>query len=311
MEYSVSVIIASYNPAWEKLRKTVNSILLQKDISYELIICDDGSETNYFDRLKAILNGKCSYKLFSAKQNAGTVKNVFKGVEAAEGKYIKMISPGDFLYDELCLKNWIEYMKKNNLDVTFGDAVYYNMANNNLNILNIKNNPQHPYMYKNKNNIVFDQKEDYLVIGNLVLGATFLIGRELCYNYLTKIINKVIYAEDNIFRLMVFDDIKIVYYPKKILWYEYGSGISTCGSSVWKQRVLADNYSATNILLNSTGNKSFDKRYKYLMKMKFEKKNIRYLKYILFPRTALWYFIQKFNLTMTVTNADRTFFDKL
>lgn len=310
MKFDVSVVIATYNPIWEKLKKTVNSILFQKNISYELIICDDGSKENYFDRLEKMLDGKCHYKLIPSFSNVGTCKNVYNGLKKSLGRYVKLISPGDYLYDEFCLNNWIDYMKKNNFSVSFGNAVYYNTENDNMNIVCIKNNPQNPYMYK-KNSLIFSQKEDYLVTENLILGAAILLERDLFCDYLIKIIGKVVYAEDNIFRLMIFNNIKIIYYPNKVLWYEYGSGISTNGNSIWNEKIKNDYNEATKIMIEMPSNNIFSKRYKLLMKKHLEKKNIKYLKYILFPRTALWRIIRQIKPTMTVSDFDRAFFDKL
>ena len=44
----VSVVLVTYNTKWEKTRRTLESILMQKKIDFEIVISDDGSEiTNY------------------------------------------------------------------------------------------------------------------------------------------------------------------------------------------------------------------------------------------------------------------------
>ena len=39
----VSVIVVMYNPVLDKLYKTLDSIICQKGVSFEIILCDDGS----------------------------------------------------------------------------------------------------------------------------------------------------------------------------------------------------------------------------------------------------------------------------
>ena len=39
----VSIIVVTYNAKWEKLKLTINSILLQSGIDYVIIFADDGS----------------------------------------------------------------------------------------------------------------------------------------------------------------------------------------------------------------------------------------------------------------------------
>ena len=51
-QYQVSVIVCTYNSKWEKLKSTLLSILSQRDISFEIIIADDGSEIQCLDRAK-------------------------------------------------------------------------------------------------------------------------------------------------------------------------------------------------------------------------------------------------------------------
>ncbi len=123
----VTVIVASYNPIWEKLRRTLCSIILQKDIHIEIIVVDDGSEDNLFIKIRNFFyeyNFK-EYILMDSDINQGTCINIYRGAKAAKGKYLKCISPGDYLYEETTLKQMYEYAEKNNADVCFGEAIYY------------------------------------------------------------------------------------------------------------------------------------------------------------------------------------------
>lgn len=43
-QYQVSFVVCTYNSKWEKLNSTLFALLAQKDISYEIVVADDGSE---------------------------------------------------------------------------------------------------------------------------------------------------------------------------------------------------------------------------------------------------------------------------
>ena len=48
----------------------------------------------------------------------------------------------------------------------------------------------------------------------------------------------------------MFDGIVGGYYPKNTMFYEYGTGISTRGSTIWDRRILDDWNAATKIMLD-------------------------------------------------------------
>ena len=54
----VTVLLASYNPRIEKLKTCLKSIILQRDISTQIVITDDGSRDNQFDKGRELLDKK-------------------------------------------------------------------------------------------------------------------------------------------------------------------------------------------------------------------------------------------------------------
>ena len=42
-DFSVSVILCTYNPDWRKLKATLLSAAMQEDIDFEIVLTDDGS----------------------------------------------------------------------------------------------------------------------------------------------------------------------------------------------------------------------------------------------------------------------------
>ena len=114
--YSVSVIIATYNSDLKKIKTTLKSVINQKKIKLQIIVCDDGSEDNHFAEIESYFNKNNfnNYELVANKENRGTVINVLSGCEYAEGDYIKSLAPGDGLIYEYVLYEWISSMENDN-----------------------------------------------------------------------------------------------------------------------------------------------------------------------------------------------------
>lgn len=296
-KYQISVIVATYNPIFEKLFETLLSIVNQKGIVFEIVVTDDGSKKNYFEEIRAFFNEKDfkNYKLVSNVLNKGTVENMLSGIKMAEGKYVKGISPGDQLYNNCVLKEWIDYMEMNHVAWSFSDAVYYKRKDNKNCIIRGTAYPTNlnPYLKKNVNKC----RWNYVVLGDIALGATMLCERELQLEYIKKIVGKVIYAEDNIWRLMMFDGYIGCYFPKSTILYEYGTGISTTNNSEWEYRLKKDWECATEILLNPKGiTDDFQKKMIYAC----EKKK-SYEKIFVKGKIESW-FMKKFCKRMTNVN---------
>ena len=244
-----------YNHDWDKLLLTLNSAISQKNIDFEIVICDDGSKNNFEKELKAYFYTKNfdDYKLVMNPVNGGTVKNVISGFTASSGEYVKDISPGDYFYDDSVMSKFDAVIKESDADIYFGNAVFYydecNGVNKNRVLFPEKHNPidYKPYIKNDKNRIRFN----YLVKHDYVLGAVFITKRELQLKYLKKIENYVKYAEDCSFIWMIAAGCTIKYVDIPFIWYEYGSGISTQGSDRWLKIIYEDNRNVYKLMLDS------------------------------------------------------------
>lgn len=248
--YEVSVIIVTYNPVWEKLIATLKSIIIQRNILLQVVISDDGSRENYFRELKDYFD-KISFQnyiMISNSENQGTVINVLRGVQAATGKYVKTISPGDCLTDENVLSSWVEELVIKNIDWSFSDAIYYKIEKGNIDIVQEKAYPANirPYV-RNKTEKC---RWNYCVLDDIALGAAIMVKKQVIEKYLRRIVGKVRYAEDNIWRLMMFDGLIGSYFPHPAVYYELGSGISTCGNDLWGKRLEEDWNAATEEMVS-------------------------------------------------------------
>ncbi len=282
----LSVILCSYNPRYNALISTVKSIIAQKKIIFELIILDDCSQTDYFKELCNYFK-KASftqYRLVKQEKNVGTVKSLMAGLKEAKGRYIKAISPGDFLYDELVLYEFVKFMNKNNAKIGFGDAIYYGNSNG-IKIYN-RSMPKKLDIYLKEKYDYNAIKHRYFICGDWINGASYMHDRIMLIEYLSKIQNRIKYAEDFITCLMILDEIKIYYNPQKVVWYEYGTGISTNTKSKLYNGFLKDLKELKNILLEYHFNNKYVKKFIFIDSLK-RNKIIKFIIWVLRPPRRL------------------------
>ncbi len=254
----ISVIVLNYNPDFEKLCATLKSALLQKDINFEIIIADDGSKNNLEKEIKNLFKEYdfSNYKLVLREKNVGTVQNLYDAVKASCGKYIKPISPADCFYNETTLNTVLSYMDENKSDVLFGDMVYYEKSKE-VNVFNIKT-PwcDEIYLQENYNpkKILKHQMSYYENIS----GAAVFYRRERIIEGLEFILGTVRYAEDAMLQYFATKGERISYLPQFVVWYEYGSGIST--SQGRSNRLVTDFYEFYKLLKTKFPKNSIIKR---------------------------------------------------
>ncbi len=256
----VSVIVLIYNPQINKLLYTLESVLSQQYIGYEIIIADDGSMVNCFCDIKKFFQTKGfdNYKLVDNKVNKGTVCNIYSGLKVVSGKYVKLLSPGDALRGNDLLSKWISFLKMSTLKWSFSDVICYKENDGNKEIVSVDAHPQDVSCYK-KNKISVCRWK-YMVWDDIVIGAAVLSERVIFEEYINKILGKVIYAEDNVWRMMMFDGIVGGYFQNDSILYEYGDGVSTNGNDVWREKLKRDWNMTNDIILQKKELDNFQKK---------------------------------------------------
>lgn len=143
-DYEVSVLLLLYNPSRTKMLLSLHSILLQRNVSLQIVLSDDGSLENQIPEAVTYLerNGFYDYEILVRKENGGIVASTYEALPLCRGKYIKMLSPGDYLYGNNTLEEWISYMEKNRLSVSYSDAIYYHWKDGRITPEKVKLNPQ-------------------------------------------------------------------------------------------------------------------------------------------------------------------------
>lgn len=280
-----SVIVLTYNANPEKLKMTLKSVIGQKCDDFEIIIADDGSKTRWDDETERFFHeyGFEKYKFANSSENVGTVLNIINAVNNSRGKYVKLLSPGDTFYDSDVLSRWIAGAEEKNSQVSFGRAVYYMQTQEGATICRIKNSPANISIYsKGIYNRVF---VNCLLANDGLVGATILYRRDVLEKYLGMIAGKVKYAEDYMLRLMIYDGIKVDFYDKNVIWYEYGGGISTNKNNKWAV-ILHKDFDAANDIIRTEceAKKAINRRYRKYLNLSGGNDRLRKLRKItMFP----------------------------
>ena len=258
-QYDVSVVVTTYNSKWVKVLMTLRSILLQKNVKFQIVVADDGSTQNWFNEIVQLFNeyGFRDYVLISKCDNQGTLKNYLAGVHSCQGKYVKGIAPGDMLYGELALAGWHKYIIKQQAVVSFAQIANYKVVGSRqMTVVPAYAHPQNIEAYNAGGERL---RETYLLCDDIATGVSMLCERETLVRYTEFLYDKVKYAEDNAYRLMIYDRVKTCWYDECSILYELGTGISTSGDSTWARRIY-DDWIATNRIMGKklSSNDKFD-----------------------------------------------------
>lgn len=311
-KYEVTVAVVTYNPNNEKLILTLNSIVAQKNVNVQIVIGDDGSKTKNFDQIRQhfVDCNFSDYKIVENSVNQGTVKNLLSAVEVSDGEYVKAIGPGDLLYSENTLREWIDDMKRKKTKVGFGYTANYREYDDSITSASARAFPQDTSVYEGEKNARL-LKEHYLIFEDICTGVATIADSQLMLYYLNKIAGKVKFAEDNIFRLMIFDDIKVSFYHENVILYEYGDGISTSNNSVWLQRIQDDWNAASDIMKNECkDDNAFHKVFERFIDVRDEDKYKKLLFYITQPSLLLYKIKTKLRTKKTEENIPTEFYNK-
>ena len=283
----VSVLVVTYNPVWDKLKATLKSVLAQEDIDFEIIVSDDGSKNNLFDKIENLFSeyGFSDYELVANASNAGTVANVAAANEKSSGEYVRPISPGDLLYDRYVLRDLYQYAKKHSSDILFGNMVCYKRENDNVfKIFQDVYFPKYPEIYHEEGNW-YDRIIANIILKDNISGASIFAKNDVYKHYMSSFLGKVKYVEDMFMKIALLEGKKIDWIDQNVLWYEYNDGgISTTRNDTWTKLLQRDENVANRTIVETAKRINDDTVNRYISfvteKNKFKKK----LKRLLLPR---------------------------
>lgn len=293
----VSVVIVTYNSEWIELRRTIGSFIKQKGISIQIIIADDGSKDNHKSSIIDFFENNCfeNYELVFNEHNHGTVSNIISGLKKAVGQYVKIISPGDYAYDDSVLSNIYRFACEKGYEFVFGDAVYYSNNSGKIEILTDVSSPMRKDIYKRYS--VKKAFKRLSVYGDNISGAISFIQRDLAIEILQEICPYVKYCEDLSFALIPLKQKKMGYYPSSIIWYQYGTGISTNKKMTINKYLLEDMISFWKFVYDNYKRNLFVWRVYYFTKLRVKNNSLgnRVAKLLVCPeRVFYWYSLRNY-----------------
>ena len=107
----ISVISGYYNRE-NNVDESIQSVLDQSFTDFELIVFDDCSKDNTYQKLKAFADKDERVKLVRPDKNKGFVNGMIDAVNMAKGKYIAVHGSGDLSLKERLAKQY-EYLENN------------------------------------------------------------------------------------------------------------------------------------------------------------------------------------------------------
>lgn len=203
----VSVIIPCYNNA-PYIRKCVESVLSQTYQNFEIIIVDDGSNDHPEKQLEDIKDSRLKPIIRTKNQGVSTARNI--GIEAAVGEFIIFIDGDDWVEP-----NHIELLTKGLTEA--GSCITFIVIDDDKS----SQIEASRYSFVKENPIVEDSKFSYLLSLNILsspcnkLYKTSLLKEA---NYL-RFDTSITYAEDLIFNLEYFKNIKSIKLESKITYH--------------------------------------------------------------------------------------------
>ena len=210
---SISVLMPVYNS--EKfLLETVQAVINQSYIDWELILVDDGSTDNSKEICTQLMNDDKRIKyIFQENLGVSHTRNV--ALENAQGKYIVFVDSDDLIHEDY-LKILINSIEKNNSDISVCNFIERKISNTGK----VEDITREFYP---KEVMEMSEMKDYIMdFGNSGLLNPLwnkIYKREIIENNNITFDEKVETGEDFIFNLQYFRKVKKISFIKDSLYY--------------------------------------------------------------------------------------------
>lgn len=115
----ISVVVPCYNeaPTILEFHKLLTESLKKENLTYELIMVDDGSEDDTMERLRSITKKDKSVKVISFSRNFGKEAAMLAGLKHCNGKYVAIMDADLQHTPEVLLKMYDKLIKNPEYDV--------------------------------------------------------------------------------------------------------------------------------------------------------------------------------------------------
>lgn len=125
---NISVIITLYN--YERyICKAIDSVLKNKFKNLEIVVVNDCSKDNSYQKVLPYLSKKCNLTLIDKFKNSGLIDSRNLGIDICVGDYIFILDADNYLYDD-CLEKHFYEIKKNDAIACYGIIDCFDEENN-------------------------------------------------------------------------------------------------------------------------------------------------------------------------------------
>ena len=233
----ISIIVTTYNSKLEYLNTCINSIINQTYQNLEIIIIDDHSNLDVFEKQKEYIkkNYKKNFIFLRNNKNRGVGYSLNKAIKISKGKYINWCSYDDYFHKDKIELQFEKIKNLKNTVVTCNSRIYYK----DLNFSRVKS---YKFLEKNKDAFIYD---------DAFSGVAFLIPRVL-FNKCGFFNSSLRYAQD---------------YDMWIRWYDYNINFININLPLFTIRI---HDSQDSNIKHSIAKKEKENFYKNYFKKNFE-----------------------------------------
>lgn len=183
----VSVIMATYNRA-STVARAIKSTKNQTYSDIQIVVVDGNSKDNTLSVIKPLLNDK---DILLSEPDKGIYDALNKGLALAEGEIIAFLHSDDLYYDENIISTVVETFSDVDIDVVYGDVLFFSGKNVNKSIRKYRSDkllkknlawgkmPAHPAM--------FIKRKVYEKIGHFE--TDFMIAAD--YEFMCRLVNYI------------------------------------------------------------------------------------------------------------------------
>ncbi len=126
----VSVIVPVYN-AQKTLEKCLDALINQTYKDFEVICVDDGSQDSSFEILKQYAGKDSRFKVYTQENHGPAFTRHYAISQSNNSKYL-MFCDADDWYEPDMIKEMVETIEKENVDIVMCDSNIINLSNNNM-----------------------------------------------------------------------------------------------------------------------------------------------------------------------------------
>lgn len=136
---SVSVVLGVYG-GMESLPTTLDSILSQQDVDFEVVLVDDGNPEPIASQIVELAGRDPRVRVIRLETNQGLTRALVAGCQAAAGRYIARIDNGDLMVPENRLRLQLnEFQRNPELVVCGGRLMVIDLLNRDVYVSKGKN----------------------------------------------------------------------------------------------------------------------------------------------------------------------------